>query len=683
MDSREMTVLHTIVSAPDVTSTDILSRLGITRRQLDYSIKKINKHLKEINLPQIKRTRNGAFVIGSELLKYLASLEADTPNSDGGVRYRDETQRMFDIIFYVLVCGQYISLNHLFSFLNVGKTTVTQDLKGVANYLEERGLQLSYDRQNGYRILGPELKIRILLLEVTTRLQRFEGGQSDIEALVIVNREDTEAIVAKAEKALRTDYSDRSRKLLISCLQASISRLLTFHNLRFDFEEPAVANSIEYTKLRDILPENWYHTESDFQWLVLIFLTSNTWYRDDNTLDEDFSLAVDTMIHRFEEITYSTIDKRSDFRDKLIAHLQPAYYRVKYGMPLIENTFSVGDEDRSILIDIVREIIKPIEKLAGKRFPNNELQLIAYYFGLVLDSESGQQHDAPHFNQAKRLRAGIVSNAGIVETRILYAQLAQTFPEIELASASSVRDFNPDQSQVDLVFSTVPLTTKLKQFIIPTNMSRIQQLNLRYRVLREMNVVAIDDKVNKIVAAVSKNANIIDMERLRRDIQRTLLSDETRSEPTELPALAHYLSRRHIVVKDYVADWKTAIAASAEKLLKDGCITAQYIQRITRANAGKDAYSFLGKRMAIPHADSEGDVKNDGFGILVLKQPTVFPNGMKVSIVVTLAVAIVGPHIKAINQLAEIALDSHTIKKIVAAKDADEVYEVLINEIKE
>jgi transcriptional antiterminator/mannitol/fructose-specific phosphotransferase system IIA component (Ntr-type) len=682
VDNRETKLLQSIVSEPGVTSADLLERLDITRRQLDYSLQKLNHQLADLNLPAIKRTRAGEILISPELVKYAAESGAQSPKDtvSDGLRYRDEVQRTLDIIFYIIVNGQYISLTHLYEFLNVGKTTVAQDLKTVATDVHRYGLELLYDRQNGYRIMGTELKLRRLLLDVTSRLLACDGGEDDIQALVIIKQADAKEVVERAEQVLQANYSDKSLRMLMASLQANVSRTLTFQRLDLDFSEKAIRESVEYSSLRSVIPENWYHTEGEFQWLVLIFLTANTWTRANTTLDESFSEAVEVMIARFEEITYSRVQHRAEFTNRLVSHLQPAFFRVKYGMPLIDNAFDVDNGEQTVLIDIVREVIKPIEKLARRKFPDNELRLLSYYFGLALDSETPGHFDQTIRCQQPELRAEIVSNTGVVQTHILYSLLEQTFPEVSLIGATSIRDFDPSKHHPNLVFTTVPLATSVKQFVVPITMNQIQRVNLRYRVLREMDVIAIDDQVDQLVQIVSKDATVINMDKLRHDLQKFLLNSKSSGqEPTSLPQLPDYLAVNHISCCQSVPDWQAAIAASASGLLKDGYITQQYIDRITAANSGKDAYSFLGTAMAIPHARSQKDVLKDGFGIVVLKEPVTFPNGMHISLVVTLALVSAGEHVKAVNQLAEIALDKRQINKLIQAKDHQAVYQLLVN----
>jgi transcriptional antiterminator/mannitol/fructose-specific phosphotransferase system IIA component (Ntr-type) len=686
LDDREAKLLRAIVSDTGATSAELASRLKITRRQLDYSLQKLNRELNDQNLPVIKRTRAGAMQVTPTLVDYVAgtSNARKTTRVNDGLRYRDEVQRGLDIIFYILVNEQYISLDHLYIFLEVGKTTVIQDLKGVTKALHEVGLALAYDRQNGYRITGPELNQRRMLLQVTTQLLATAGGEADIQSLTAIKHDEVAKIVAQAERKLGTNYSDKALHQLVASLQADVSRTMTHDDAELNFSERAVRGSIEYDKLRVVIPTSWYRTEAEFEWLVLIFLSTNTWQRAASSLEDAFAEAVDTMISRFEEITYTHIDDREEFRDRLVSHLQPAFYRVKYGMPLIESAYDSGEADQTILLDIVREVIKPIEKLAKKKFPDNELRLISYYFGLVINDSTDD-----HFDQSRReaehvLKALIVSNTGIVQTHILYSVLEDTLPEVHFVGATSVREFDDTREGINIVFATVPLQTTLKQFIVPVNMNQIQRVNLRYRVLREMDVIAIDEKIAALLQIITKNAAVSNLDKLRHDLQAYLVSSQTPQEgEPELPDLMAYLAPEHIQHVRKVADWRSAITQSAAPLLADGSITGQYLARIIAANEGEDAYSFLGTAMAIPHADAQGDVKRDGFGVLVLDQPVAFPNGMAINIVVTLALVEAGQHIKAINQLAEIALNKRQVRKIVAASNPAEIYELFKAAIKE
>lgn len=63
LDDRSNLILEDILNQPTLNSRDLIQKYNITRRQLGYSLKKINDWLTYQNLPPIERTRQGNFLI--------------------------------------------------------------------------------------------------------------------------------------------------------------------------------------------------------------------------------------------------------------------------------------------------------------------------------------------------------------------------------------------------------------------------------------------------------------------------------------------------------------------------------------------------------------------------------------------------------------------------------------------
>jgi transcriptional antiterminator len=60
---RELQIVSEIIHNPDIKSGDIEKKLLLTKRQINYSIKKINDELSQQGKSQITRNRNGTFTI--------------------------------------------------------------------------------------------------------------------------------------------------------------------------------------------------------------------------------------------------------------------------------------------------------------------------------------------------------------------------------------------------------------------------------------------------------------------------------------------------------------------------------------------------------------------------------------------------------------------------------------------
>ncbi|MCB6759207.1 hypothetical protein LI123_22955, partial [Phocaeicola vulgatus] len=63
LDERGYLVLKTIVNNPSITGKEVEQSLDLSRKQVSYTMDKINQYLADNGLPKIERLRTGKFVI--------------------------------------------------------------------------------------------------------------------------------------------------------------------------------------------------------------------------------------------------------------------------------------------------------------------------------------------------------------------------------------------------------------------------------------------------------------------------------------------------------------------------------------------------------------------------------------------------------------------------------------------
>ena len=115
VDKRIYAVLNALIQNPSMSGVELQSKFGLTRKQLSYTIKKINDFLESSGIERL-------------------------------------------------------SLIHLSSSLTVSQNTVVNDLKKAQTVIDQHCLQVTYDRENGYRIVGNEVNKRYLLLNLIRRI---------------------------------------------------------------------------------------------------------------------------------------------------------------------------------------------------------------------------------------------------------------------------------------------------------------------------------------------------------------------------------------------------------------------------------------------------------------------------------------------------------------------------------
>ena len=387
------------------------------------------------------------------------------------------------------------------------------------------------------------------------------------------------------------------------------------------------------------------------------------------------------MVNQFEQDTLVNIPDRAAFDKQLLAHLRPAYFRIKYGMHLANiNVDKVFQEDtwHRMLFETVKADVKPIERLVGKSLPTEEIKLIAFYFGGVLESRKETDN--------AQERAAVVCTNGIISARLMFEHLVRLFPEITFLSATSVHDFETFDKDYDLVFSTVPLNTEARQYIIHPLMTTEESINLRFRVLNDLGISTQQGSVEQVVQIVKKHATVRDAKGLKEDLLSWLIkaniSQNDKPQKQQLPSLEHYLKPRLVQIVDDSMDWEEALRFSIRPLVHEDIVTKHFEDVLVEQTKDPSSFAFLGTRMSIPHTVPENGALSEAFGFTIFKKPVIFPGKETISVIVPIALRDTTKHLRAIQQLSEIAENMGLIDELVATDNAKEAYELVIDNIK-
>lgn len=672
MNERAKKILDILIRRPDYRVSDLERVLHLTRRQINYSIGQINEWLSNKKLPELKRNKAGDFFLPQEIVQ-IAGVTQVSENDK--VAFFSDTERIELLLLYLIINDEFISLAHITDVSRVSKNTALSDLKNAAKFAERYLLTIEYSRSDGYYIEGSEKQIRMLLNDTLQKKTSVTNVKRPLSAYITIRKDEVIHFIRSVEKKMNVKYADESFDYLVEVISYTLSRINSHRVNEKNFFENQVIETPEYTFVRRSLMPTWQLSQSDIEWLTLLFLTSNTYlnnFEGENDLDlVDF---VHEMVDQFQRQTFIQVDDRIKFEQRLFNHLRPAYFRIKYGLKLGNFGLSdvISDNKHAILIHLMKDLIQPLEQHLGKSFPDNELELLSFYFGHQL-SETKEQ-------EVPKKRAVIVCTNGLIVSKMMMATLTQLFPELHFLASLSASEFMEFETDFDLVFTTIPLDTSLPQYVVKPLMEYQEQINLRYRVLKEVDISSLKDVVNELLEIINDNAEISNLKALRSSLEKFFISNKENSKATDfkiLPPLHRYLKEDYIQISDEKLDWQTAIKIACAPLIQHGVISDRFVAEVIKQTEDPQNYSFLGKSVAIPHATAEYGVMGEGIACLVSKQPIIYPNGKEVHIVAPIAVINLTQHLRAINQLSDFASDDALINKITHMTKVSEVYSVM------
>lgn len=220
LDERAYTVLKTIVNNPSITGKEVEMSLQLSRKQLSYTIEKINDYLQDNGMPKIERLRTGKFIIPVAVIEQYQTEEIA---GDGTTYIYTDKERGL-LIFLMLLCiREELSIYHFTSKLEISKNTFLTDLKKLEQRLEDYHLEVSYSRQEGYHLVGSEYAKREMMITSIRGILKIPKGKDTIMDICQISEEMMEQVekqISMIEERLQVRFTDERLKELplIMCL---------------------------------------------------------------------------------------------------------------------------------------------------------------------------------------------------------------------------------------------------------------------------------------------------------------------------------------------------------------------------------------------------------------------------------------------------------------------------------
>lgn len=138
------------------------------------------------------------------------------------------------------------------------------------------------------------------------------------------------------------------------------------------------------------------------------------------------------------------------------------------------------------------------------------------------------------------------------------------------------------------------------------------------------------------------------------------------------------LDKRLIQSLQCVPTWEEAIRIAATPLLQLHYIKEGYIEAMIQTVIDLGSYIVIAPNIAMPHARNDGDVLQNAFSILKLKEPINFgtKEDSKVTLIIPIACVDNEHHLTMLANLATILSDEKITKQLFAANDIQDIYAV-------
>ncbi|KKK33908.1 hypothetical protein WN59_09885 [Salinicoccus sediminis] len=433
-------------------------RFDIASEEVANLANDINEHLRKKVV-----INNGEMVyIATEFTSMIAEYY-QIPIDELTPIYKPEVRR--DIAFLKIALNdEYLSLDNVSEHCLASKNTLTNDIKVINRYIYENDIFIEYQRKYGYLLKGQELNIRAEIMNVVDRMFQYPNGRSLLEEKVIMVKGEyfllTERI-RKLESKLDITLSDEYLNKLPYIILIMIKRSeITDKEWDLSIKFQDLSNTKEFKEIQGLF---WGYPElskRDLTYLALVFLGAN---RVDLKTESDVKSEikieefVDFITMKLEEKLAFNF-KNNQFKSKLTQHLIPALVRKNLKLT-IENPVTDDFIQRYYPVyEVVKEIID-----GYKNIGLDEAEIV--YLAMIVLGHMYYINNEEYRNN-KELKAVVVCHSGHSISELMKVQLKDMFPDVNYVGTCSMRQFYEASLNVDIVFSTIPLNTNKKVFIM-------------------------------------------------------------------------------------------------------------------------------------------------------------------------------------------------------------------------
>ncbi|MBU9788447.1 PTS sugar transporter subunit IIA [Lentilactobacillus sp. G22-6] len=649
-----------------IPATDLMDKLHLSRRSVFYLINKVNKELDGHELFGITNIQNMGYYLPEETAKELQTVrEAPVFN---GLTLAQRTL----IIPFILISRNYSSLSYLSSYLSVSKNTIIRDLSSVEDTLKKQQLEI-VNTNKGKTVKGEELDKRRWVYENSDDLIQIYEQQTKVTINPVVPKQ-----LELLEKITGNSLTDDA-KVMLKCYLTWYLKRVKNPSMNLVDKNPDPHFSLAFTWANSLLQDSGVHNRSEAEYLTRIVNSRQfSFVNWDDPLIQTLKPITNSIIQRFNEVAGVSINpNENSLVSNLTVHLLSTYYRAKFNINYRHPSLDQIKVSYQETFDLTRIAVQPFEAFLKKKISDDEVALIALYFGGVLRnaystvSSSGQ--------------VLVVCSSGIGTSQLLLRKLKTTYPTVNFSGPMNVIQYeNSTLDKVQLVISTIHLHPKKEIPIIhvsalpsDTEWNTINQALVRTNLIADDTIPQIN--VGTLMDIISTYSRIVDPDGLK-DALKTYISrashkDQIIKNNTEDSTV---LFPNDVQLIDQNADWGQAIKYSMAPLQKDGQIEPKYVNKIITLAKKHGPYMALGNGIMLAHASPNDGVNKLGISFTMFKQPfDLVDPSKKIKLIIGLAPIDEQRHLSYLGLLMKKLQDKKWLDNLYEASSETELIKIL------
>lgn len=693
MNIRQKYELKVLINEGKLDISKMSDDFNLSPRTVRYDLEIISKYLNDFNGTEFYIKKNFAVLNLPQNIKQLVLDELS--EFDFYLTKLSADERMVMIIFDLCWENKESKIENLCDKYFVSRSTINNDIAAIKLWSKENNINFQSTKGKGIRIVSSQKENRDIFSKL---IRLYESIKKNYEGPYLSNEIvkqwfpdiDTNKIGEIIQRS-EEKYSYWLTDIAFEALTIHIAMAIKRYKMNRISDEHQSSNllridSIQYVIASNIIYEinKIFDIELNDQevYYVAIHIGAKPSSKIEIKGFEHSYLEFGTLDLIYRVSKKININLRDDEKlyNGLLQHFNASSIRLKQKM-LIANPLK--DELMNDYIELYDAI-----KISISELDNQELLVLTedeICYVLLHFAASITRIQARKINLANIL---IVCSTGVGTAELLLTNInryfvygnVQTASEHSLKSLENIKEF-------DFIVSTIQLSSDLPVIVVSPLLKEKDIVEIRNLMLslnlytgtpsiregKHMNQLAkhlfklIDD-----YSSIEKESEL-SIEIL--DLASKLKRNNNLNKQGGKIVLSSLLIKEHMELNVICSDWIDAIKKSGELLVKDQCITEEYISAVVENVKEVGPYIVITKGVALPHASNEKGVNKTSMSLITLSNPINFgnKNNDPVEFVFMLAPKDSKSHLRALSDLAEILGRKEFLNLLKGAKTVEEI----------
>ena len=637
LDNKDLKIINLLLNNSYLRLEKIAKELYISDRSVRNYIKRINETLEGVANIEIERGKGAKLLILSEefyeIVNDYSSRQLLLNNRENRVKY---------IIDYFIELDGITTLDDLAHDLNVGKTTLINDLKEVELVLSDYHCKIESKKNTGSYLEYNELDIRMLISNYLCEgynIYQINEKYANIDKDVFENLKIDIYNLLKANNYNVTEVVLTDILKYIIIMVYRVNRGYTINHLEKRHE--IIKNFSDYDNYAQRISELVYRyfgiktTTNGKLYLAIPFFTRNAAVNIDfskKNITDTISYLMDKIRMKiYEDVGIIINDKK--MLNNLAIHLSYSLNRMTFNIK-VKNSLDFSIKDKYKLAYQLAEIsASVIEKEKKLKVSNEEIIFIAIHFGALLEKNRAKISELKNF--------ALICENGLGTSMLLKARLNRLLKADRIDVYGLYEFKEVDRSKYQVIFTTINLDPGL-----------VKDTNLP--------IIKID--------------TIFEEEEVRNSLENALYFSSSSLKSTNEKFLLSFIEDNNIQFF-YNSNYKKILNQMMEKLLNNGKIDTHFINYILERE--EISPTILDNGIMIPHYTSLF-VKEPEIMLGLVKNDCIHNNR-----IVKLIILIVYPEkyadsdlmLKVYDNIIDLGRDKPTLNRILNSTTVLEVKE--------